>query len=64
MTNSEFAKRLGIKPTSISHRVCITGAYFGLKPKKFPNGRLYWPDDAIEILAGKKSQGADHATVS
>lgn len=53
LTTNMLAKRLGMKAQSIRKRYAQTGAYFGLKPTKLPNGRLYWPTDAIvQLLAG------------
>jgi hypothetical protein len=65
MTTNELAKPLGINGTSIHRRVCQTGSYFGVKPKKLPNGRLIWPDDAVEQLIAQcktSAKEADHAT--
>lgn len=56
MTTNDFAKSFGINGTSIHRRVCLTGSYFGVKPTKLPNGRLLWPDDAIEQLLRQQSK--------
>lgn len=68
MTTNELADKLGIRSTSIHRRVCTTGSYFGLRPQPLANGRLLWPDDAIEQLtkaqpkkAVLSATGADHA---
>lgn len=50
MTTNELANKIGIKPNSIQHRLCTSGSYFGLRPKKLPNGRLLWPVDSLERL--------------
>jgi len=50
----QLANALGIKASSIRTRLCKTGSYFGLKPRKLTNGRLLWPADSIEQL----TQGA------
>ncbi len=50
ITTEVLAERLGIKPQSIRVRLCRTGSYFGLRPKKLPNGRLLWDGDAEEKL--------------
>ncbi len=66
MTTNELAKPLGINGTSIHRRVCLTGSYFGVKPTKLPNGRLLWPDDAVEQLIAQRktsTKEADHAPV-
>ncbi|PAJ87270.1 DNA-binding protein [Burkholderia ubonensis] len=52
LTTEELASLLSIRPQSIRKRYCQTGAYFTLRPVKLPNGRLMWPADAIEKLAG------------
>lgn len=46
----QLATALGIKASSIRTRLCKTGSYFGLKPRKLPNGRLLWPANALEQL--------------
>ena len=67
MTTNEFAKPLGINGTSIHRRFCVTGSYYGVNPIKLPNGRLLWPDDALEQLKAARNhqpslQGANHET--
>lgn len=49
-TTDDLASKLGIKPQSIRARLSLTGSYFGLTPKKLPNGRLLWPADALERM--------------
>lgn len=43
-----------VKGESIVRHVCTRGSYFGVKPNKLPNGRLDWPDDAIERVRAYK----------
>lgn len=50
LNTNEFACGLLLRPQSIRKRFNQTGSYFGLKPVKLPNGRLYWPSDAIAQL--------------
>lgn len=50
LSTNMLAERLGMKAQSIRKRYAQTGAYFGLKPIKLPNGRLYWPSNAIDQL--------------
>ncbi len=50
LTTEELATALTILPQSIRKRFSQTGQYFGLRPKKMPNGRLLWPTDAVEQL--------------
>ncbi|QSN60451.1 DNA-binding protein [Caballeronia sp. M1242] len=52
LSTEELAAQLTLRPQSIRKRYCQTGAYFCLRPVKMPNGRLMWPADALEQLAG------------
>ncbi len=61
MTTNDLAKPLGINGTSIHRRYCLTGSYFGVKPTKLPNGRLLWPDNALEQLIAQKRSTAKEA---
>lgn len=49
-TTEELAFSITILPQSIRKRLCQTGSYFGLRPKKLPNGRLLWPENSVNIL--------------
>ncbi len=51
-----------VKPESIRVHLCRTGTYFGLIPKKLPNGRLTWPSNSRELLlAAAENHNADVA---
>ncbi|WP_111747333.1 monooxygenase [Salinisphaera orenii] len=50
LTTEQFAQATGNRPGSIRTHLCERGSYYGIKPKKLPNGRLLWPPDAIERL--------------
>ena len=54
MTTEELAKALGLKQASIRWSLCKTGTYFGLVPRRLPNDRLVWPDDAVDRLLATK----------
>ncbi|WP_290536407.1 hypothetical protein [Alcanivorax sp.] len=54
LTTVQFGAQIGIKPESIRVRLCQTGSYFGVTPRKLPNGRLLWPADAAEQLLGEE----------
>ena len=41
----KFAAHRHIKAESVLSRLCRKGHYFGIRPRKLPNGRLDWPDD-------------------
>lgn len=59
ITTEQLAALLGLKPGSIRSALCRDGHYFGLRPRKLPNGRLIWPADATERLtAPRKVEGA------
>lgn len=49
-TTNQLAHGLTVRPQTIRKRYAQTGSYFGVKPIKLPNGRLYWPADAITQL--------------
>lgn len=58
LTTVQFGAQIGIKPESIRVRLCQTGSYFGVTPRKLPNGRLLWPADAAEqLLSPRQSPG-------
>lgn len=63
MVTNQLAKAIGINATSIHRRFCLEGSYYGIKPTKLPNGRLLWPDDAVEQLISlrQKKSEASHA---
>lgn len=44
----EFAKLNLVKPESVRSRICRTGEYFGVVPKRLANGRLVFPDVQVE----------------
>jgi hypothetical protein len=52
LTTDELAERLSVRARSIHKRYSQTGAYFSVRPVKLPNGRLWWPIDSVEQLAG------------
>lgn len=39
----QFAALNNVKPQSVHARICRTGSYFGVVPKKLANGRLAFP---------------------
>jgi hypothetical protein len=50
LTTEELAAALVMRPQSLRKRFSQTGEYFGIRPVKMPNGRLFWPCDAVEQL--------------
>jgi len=57
ISTDELAKQALTTQGTIRVRLCKTGSYFGIRPKKLPNGRLLWPADSINRLVEKASQG-------
>ena len=55
LTTEELAAALSVKQDTLRKRLCQTGSYFGLRPKKLPNGKLRWPADSVEALVCKGS---------
>lgn len=51
MNSRKFAELVGIQPQSLRTRVAKHGHYFGVVPCRLPNGRLRYPDNALELLA-------------
>jgi hypothetical protein len=51
LTTEELATKLAMSPQSLRKRFSQTGEYFGVRPIKMPNGRLFWPVDAVEQLS-------------
>lgn len=45
-----FASLNGVKGQTVRKRLCETGSYFGVMPRKLANRRLAWP--AVQIEAG------------
>ncbi|MDE1546915.1 DNA-binding protein [Dechloromonas agitata] len=50
MTTEQLAGQLGLKPETIRKAAAKSGSYYGIIPRKLPNGRLVWPDDAVAQL--------------
>lgn len=42
-----FAALNQVKPHSVRSRICKTGSYFGVVPRKLANGRLVFP--AVQV---------------
>lgn len=49
-STEEFARLNQVKGTSVVARICRTGSYFGVVPKKLANGRLVFP--GIQVKKG------------
>lgn len=57
ISTETLAAQAHVKPSTIRVRLCRTGSYFGLIPKKLPNGRLSWPGDSYERLTNSARKG-------
>ena len=58
LSTESLAKAIDGKPGSIRVRLCETGSYYGIKPRKLPSGRLLWPADSVERLLGAAEDAA------
>ncbi|NJD35370.1 MAG: hypothetical protein FIA96_11155 [Betaproteobacteria bacterium] len=47
LSSGQFAALNQVKDQTVRKRFCITGSYFGVRPRKLANGRLVWP--AVQI---------------
>jgi hypothetical protein len=54
ISTEELAGLLRLKAQSLRAALCRDGHYFGLRPRKLPNGRLLWPADAVERLTSPR----------
>jgi hypothetical protein len=54
ITTDQLANLLHLKPQSLRAALSREGHYFGLRPRKLPNGRLIWPDDAVQRLVSPR----------
>jgi hypothetical protein len=45
LNTARFAERHLVKAESVRSRLSRTGSYFGIRPKRLPNGRLDWGDE-------------------
>ncbi|MCX9155882.1 DNA-binding protein [Niveibacterium sp. 24ML] len=50
ITTEQLAEALGLKAQSLRAAVCREGHYYGLRPRRLPNGRLMWPSDSLQRL--------------
>lgn len=44
----QFAALNQVKPQSVRARLCRTGSYYGVMPRKLANGRLAFPAVQVE----------------
>lgn len=49
-TTEQLAELIHGKPNSIRTRLCKTGSFYKIKPRKLPSGRLLWPSDAVHAF--------------
>ena len=59
ISTHELAKLAITTPGTIRVRLCNTGSYFGIRPKKLPNGRLLWPSNSLSLLLEVKEGGEE-----
>lgn len=62
MSTRQLAEALGgLSAEGIRVRLCRTGSYHGLRPRKLPGGRLLWPEDSVERLLETAENGGEAA---
>ena len=49
-TTGQLAHALSMQADSVRKRYWQTGSYFGVRPAKLPNGKLWWPADSLDRL--------------
>ena len=47
LSTAQFAALHHVKPESVRSRICLTGSYFGIRPKTLANGRKAFPDTQV-----------------
>ena len=52
LNTKQAASELGLKPQTLRKANSLHGAYFGVRPRKAANGRLFWGHGAIMKLKG------------
>jgi hypothetical protein len=58
LTTEQVAEIARVKPRTIMLAYWRKGHYYGLSPRKLPNGRLLWPSDARERLLNYEPSAA------
>jgi hypothetical protein len=51
LSTEQMAEKVKVKEQTLRKRLCQTGSYFGVVPKKLPNRLLLWPSNAVELLS-------------
>ena len=59
ISTEELARQAVTTPATIRVRLCKSGSYFGIRPKKLPNGRLLWPSNSLSLLLEVKEGGEE-----
>jgi hypothetical protein len=58
ISTEQLAGIAKVRPATIREHYSRKGSYYGLTPRKLPNGRLDWPHDAAERLFSYKAEVA------
>ncbi|MFT3960498.1 hypothetical protein [Propionivibrio sp.] len=56
LSAEQFAELNQVRAQTVRARLCQTGSYFGVTPKKLMNGRLAWPD--VQVAVGEQRHGS------
>lgn len=59
LSTATVARRLDLSPRAMRVRLCRTGSYYGVRPRKLPSGRLLWPPDTVDRLLAQAEGGDD-----
>ncbi|WP_018231734.1 hypothetical protein [Thioalkalivibrio thiocyanodenitrificans] len=58
-STEEVARFAHVQPSTVREHYCRRGSYYGLIPRKLPNGRLDWPADyEARMLSIKDGEAA------
>jgi len=57
LTCEEFARLNHVKPSSVRERICRTGSFHGIKPRKLASRRLWFPAVQIVLQEGSIEGG-------
>jgi len=50
MTTNDFARLMGVTAHTVRMTLYRTGSYFGLEPRRYPNGRLHWSEAEVHRM--------------
>jgi hypothetical protein len=57
ISTNQLAAALGLQAQTLRAAVYREGHYYGLRPRRMPNGRLLWPANSLELLTKPRCAG-------